>query len=223
MVIIGLILQALAGTVYGLSYILGDRIDKWMDFTKTWLANTKNRIIISYFLAFLAPLALAIYKSIIQEDNTEWYNLIAGVIIFWGFISLIWTSFLLSLTKSKKLADLFNHPRISQAMRNSNITLIFVGIILMILGGIVIDRQAGLVVGTDIISNIVPIILLAIAFTASFIGFILVFMPVIYYLFILSVNCVRVLFKPRKVVWILALTLYLAGFVFLIIDEIVQG
>lgn len=223
MALIGLILQALAGTIYGLSYILGDRIDKWMEYTKTWLANTKNRIIISYFLAFLVPLALAIYVSIIQEDNTEWYYLIPGVIIFWGFISLIWTSFLLSLTKFKKLADLFNHPRISQAMRNSNITLIFVGIILMILGGIVIDRQAGLVVGTDIISNLVPIILLAIALTASFIGFILVFMPIIYYLFVLSINCVRMLLKPRKAVWILALTLFLAGSVFLIIGEIVQG
>lgn len=223
MSLIGLILQALAGTLYGISYILGDRIDKWMESTKTWLTNTKNRVIISYFLTFLTPLALAIYMSVIQGNNTEWYNLIPRVIIFWGFISLIWTSFLLSLTKSKKLADVFNHPRVGQVMRNSNITLIFLGIILMTLGVIVIGRQAGSVIGTDIISNLVPIILLAIAFTASFIGFVLVFMPVIYYLFILFVNCVRVLLKPGKVVWILALTLFLSGSVFLIIGEIVQG
>ena len=223
MSLIGIILQALAGTLYGVSYILGDRIDKWMQSTKTLLANTRIRIIISYFLAFLAPLALAIYESIIQEDNTEWYTLIPGVIIFWGLISLTWTSFLMSLTKSKKLADLFNHPRISQVMRNSNITLIFIGIILMILGGIVIDRQVGLVIGTDIIANIVPIILLAIAFAASFIGFVLVFMPGIYYLFILFLNCARVLLKPGKAVWILALTLFLTGSVFLIIDELIQG
>jgi len=223
MSLIGLILLALAGTFYGVSYILGDRIDKWMQSTKTLLTNTRIRIIISYFLAFLAPLALAIYESIIQEDNTEWYELILPVLLFWGFISLIWTSFLLSLTQSKKLADIFNHPRISQVMRNSNIALIFVGIILIVLGGIVIDRQAGLVVGTDIISNLVPIILLAIAFTASFIGIVLVFMPAIYYLSILFVNCVRVLLKPGKAVWIFALTLFLAGSVLLIIDEIVQG
>ena len=224
MALTGIILQALAGAIYGISYLVGnERMDKWRESTKTWLANARNRIIISYFMTFLTPLALAIYMSAIQENNIEWYNLIPGVIIFWGFISLIWTSFLLSLTKSKKLANIFNHPRINQMMRNSNIVLIFVGIILVILGGIAIDRQTGLVIGTDIVSNIVPIILLAIAMTAFFIGFVLVFMPVIFYLFILFVNCVGMLLRPGKAVWILALTLFLAGSVFLIINETVQG
>ena len=31
MALTGIILQALAGALYGASYILGDRIDKWMD------------------------------------------------------------------------------------------------------------------------------------------------------------------------------------------------
>ena len=223
MSLIGLILLALAGTFYGVSHILGDRIDKWTQSAKILLENTKFRIMISCLLAFLSPLVLAIYLSVTQEDNTEWYTLIPGVIIFWGLISLTWTSFLMSLTKSKKLFDLFNNPRINQVMRNSNITSIVLGIILMIAGGILLNRQAPFVTGTEIIPIIVPIIICAIALTGIFIGFILVLMPVVFYLFILFVSCLRVLFKPGKAVWIFALTLFLSGSVLLIIDEIVQG
>ncbi len=224
MVLIGLILQALAGFIYGVGYIIGaERMDKWRESTKTWLSNTKNRIIISYFATFLTPLALAIYTSTAQEDNIEWYTLIPGVIIFWGFFSLTWTSFLLSLTKSKKLANIFNHPKINQVMRNSNITLIGLGIILMIAGGILFGRQAPFVTGTEIIPIIVPITICAIALTGFFIGFILVFMPVIYYLSILFVNCVSMLLRPGKAVWILALSLFLAGSGLLISNGIMQG
>ena len=224
MVLIGLIFLVLAGTIYGVSYIIGaERMNKWKESTNTWLSNTKNRIIISYFMTFLTPLALAIYTSTTQEDNIEWYNLILGVIIFWGFLSLTWTSFLLSLTRSKKLANILSHPRVNQVMRNSNITLIVLGIILMIAGGILFGRQAPFITGTEIIPIIVPIIICAIAITGSIIGFILVFMPVVYYLFILFVNCVSMLLKPGKAVGILALSLFLTGSGLLIANQIIHG
>ena len=224
MALTGLILQALAGAIYAIGYIVGnERIDKWKESTKTWLDNTKNRIRLSYLITFLMPLALAIYIYTIQEDNIEWYKLIPVVIMFWGFISITWTSFLLFLTKSKKIANIFYHPRVNQVMRKSNITSVVIGVILMTAGGFLLYWQAGLVTGTDINSIIVPIILCALALTALFMGFALVIMPTIYYLFILLVNCVGMLLRPRKAVWILALILFLVGSAFLISDELVHG
>ena len=224
MTLTGLILQALAGAIYGISYIIGnERIDRWGNSTKTWLDNTKNRIKVSYLITFFIPLLFAIYIYTIQGDKLEWYQLIAVVILFWGFISLTWTSFLLYLTKSKKIVNIFNHPRVNQVMRKSNITSVVIGAILMTAGGFLFYWQAGFVTGTDIIPIIVPIILCVLALTAYFIGFVLVIMQVIYYLFILFVNCVSMLLRPRKVVWILALILFLAGSAFLISGEIVHG
>ncbi len=224
MVLTGLILQALAGAIYGISYIIGNkRIDRWGNSTKTWLDNTKNRIKVSYLITFFIPLLFAIYMGTIQEDKLEWYQLIVVVIIFWGLTSLTWTSFLLYLTKSKKIANIFNHPRVNQVMRKSNITSVVLGTLLITAGIFLIRWQVGVITSNDLIHNIVPIILLALAFTACFLGYALVIMPSFYYLFILFINCVSMLLRPRKAVWILALILFLAGSAFLIRGEIVHG
>ena len=84
-------------------------------------------------------------------------------------------------------------------------------------------NYAILVENREVINLTKTIILLAIALTASFIGFVLVFMPVIYYLFILFVNCVSMLLRPGKAVWILALSLFLTGSGFLIANQIIHG
>jgi len=224
MALTGLILQAFAGAIYAISHIVGnEKMDKWGESTKTWLDNTKNRIRVSYLITFFIPLALGIYIYTIREDNLEWYQLISVLIIFWGLFSITWTNFLLSLTRSKKIANIFNHPRVNQVMHKLNITSVVIGVILMTAGGFLFYWQAGFVTGTDIIAVIVPIILCALALTAFFIGFALVIMPAIFYLFILFVNCFSMLLRPRKAVWILALILFLAGSAFLISGEIVHS
>jgi len=101
-------------------------------------------------------------------------------------------------------------------MQKLNIASIILGIILMVLGGFTIVRAIHLVVTT---TTIISVILLALALTALCVGFILVVMPGLYYVFLLLVWGVSILLKPGKVVWILALSLYLAGCALLIINE----
>jgi cytochrome b subunit of formate dehydrogenase len=100
-------------------------------------------------------------------------------------------------------------------MQKSSIASIILGIILMAVGGVAIWRLLGLLTTAAII----PAVLLALALTALFIGFILVVMPALYYAYILFVRGVSILLKPGKAVWILALSLYLAGCALLIIHE----
>jgi hypothetical protein len=217
----GIILQAVAGIVYGASYLIGvGRIDKWKESRRAWLDDSKNRIKLSYSLTFITPLILVIYSyKVAGIVNTPWYATILGVVVSWGITAGIYTSFLLRWSKSKSIADMLNSPRVNQMMQKSNIASIILGIILMVLGGVATWKLSGMVVHTNISSVIVPIILLALALTALVFGFILVVMSAVYYVYILFVRGISILLKPGKAVWILALSLYLAGCVLLIINE----
>jgi hypothetical protein len=217
MALIGTILQAFAGIVYGVSYLVGvERIDKWKESKKAWLDNSKNRIKASYLLTFITPLALAIYSyKAAGEVNTPWYFVIVGFFVSWGIIVLVYTSFLLIWSKSKSIADMLDSPRVNQMMQKSNIASIIIGIMLMVLGGVAIKMLGDSATITDMMS----IFLLALALTALVFGFILVVMPGLYYVYILFIRGVSILLKPGKAVWILALSLYLAGCALLIIHE----
>jgi hypothetical protein len=214
----GIILQAAAGIVYGASYLIGvERIDKWEESRRAWLDDSKNRIKLSYLLTFITPLALVIYSyKVAGEVNTPWYFVILGFFVSWGIIVLVYTSFLLIWSKSKSIAEMLNNPRVNQMMQKSNIASIIIGIILIVLGGVAIKMLGDSVTITDMMS----IFLLALALTALVFGFILVVMPGLYYVYILFVRGVTILFRPGKVVWILALSLYLAGCALLIMNEI---
>jgi len=221
MALIGIILQALAGIVYGFSYLIGvKRMDKWQQSAKAWLANSRNRVRVSYLLTFLAPLALVIYVYTLEENNIQWYFLILGFIFSWAFIVGIYASFLSIWNRSKSMADLINNPRGNQMIRKSNIASIVIGIMLMILGWVGVARLGGLVIGNNISSDIMPVILLTLALAAIYIGFVLVLMPTVYYICTLFVTGVSMLFRPGKAIWILALSLYLAGCALLITNEI---
>jgi hypothetical protein len=216
--LIGVILQAAAGIVYGASYLIGvERIDKWKESRRVWLDDSKNRIKLSYLLTFITPLALVIYSyKVAGEVNTPWYFVILGFFVSWGIIVLVYTSFLLIWSKSKSIAEMLNSPRVNQMMQKSNIASIIIGIILMVLGGVAIKMLGDLVTITDMMS----IFLLALALTALVFGFILLVMPGLYYVCILFVRGVSKLLKPGKAVWILVLSLYLAGCALLIRNEI---
>jgi hypothetical protein len=221
MALIGIILQAAAGFVYGVSYLIGvKRIDEWSKSKKDWLANDRNRVKVSYSLTFLAPLALVIYTYKLEGDNIQWYYLILGFIFSWAFIVGVYASFLSIWSRSKSIADLINNPRGDQMIRKSNIASIVIGVILMTLGWIGVGRLGGVVIGNNISSTIVPIILIILTLIALCIGFVLVLMPMAYYICVLFVKGVSMLFRPGKAVWILALSLYLAGCALLIINEI---
>ena len=218
MALIGIILQASAGIVYGVSYLIGvERIDKWKESRRAWLADSKNRIKVGYLLTLITPLALAIFANkVSMEVNTPWYAPILGVVVSWAITVGIYTSFLLIWSRSKSIADMLKSPRVNQMMQKSSIASIILGIILMAVGGVAIWRLLGLLTTAAII----PAVLLALALTALFIGFILVVMPALYYAYIVFVRGVSILLKPGKAVWILALSLYLAGCALLIINEI---
>jgi uncharacterized membrane protein len=215
--LIGIILQASAGIVYGVSYLIGvERIDKWKESRRAWLADSKNRIKVGYLLTLITPLALAIFANkVSMEVNTPSYAPILGVVASWVITVGIYTSFLLIWSRSKSIADMLKSPRVNQMMQKSSIASIILGIILMAVGGVAIWRLLGLLTTAAII----PAVLLALALTALFIGFILVVMPALYYAYILFVRGVSILLKPGKAVWILALSLYLAGCALLIIHE----
>jgi hypothetical protein len=214
----GIILQAAAGIVYGVSYLIGvERIDKWKESRRAWLDDSKNRIKLSYLLTFITPLVLVIYSyKVAGTVNTPWYFAILGFFVSWGIIILVYTSFLLRWSKSKSIADMLNSPRVNQMMQKSNIALLIIGITLMVLGGVGVKILVDLVT----ISGMISILLLALALTVLVFGFILVIMPGLYYVYILFVRGVSILLRPGKAVWILALSLYLAGCALLIINEI---
>lgn len=218
MALIGIILQALAGIVYGVSYLVGvKRIDKWKESRRAWLADSKNRIKLSYLLTFITPLVLVIYSyKVVGAVNTPWYAMIFGVFASWAITAGFYTSFLLSWSKSKSIADMLNSPRMNQMMQKSNVASIIIGIILLVLGGVAIKLLGGSITTTDVIS----IILLALALTALVFGFILVIMSGLYYIFVMFVRAASILLKPGKAVWVLALSFYLAGCALLIIHEI---
>ena len=218
MALIGVILQAMAGIVYGLSYLIGvERIDKWAKSRRAWLDDSKNRIKLSYVLTFITPLALVIYSyKVAGEVNTPWYFVIVGCFVSWGIIVLVYTSFLLTWSKSKSIADMLKSPRMNQIMRKSNIASLVVGIALMVLGGVGIR----MLVDRVTIGGMISIVLLALTLSALVFGFILVVMPGLYYVYMLFVRGVSTLLKPGKAVWILALSLYLAGCALLIANEV---
>ena len=221
MALTGIILQALAGMVYGASYLIGvERMDKWQESKKAWLAESRNRVKVSYFLTFLAPLAMIISLYSLEENDIQWYFLILGFLCSWALIVVIYTGFLLFWSKSKSIPDLMNNPRVNQMVQRSNIASLIIGIILMILGGVGLGRLGGEVIGNNIGSSVIPVILLTLALAGLNIGFILVLMPAIYYLCVLFVNGVTLLLRPGKALWILALSLFLAGSGCLMASEI---
>ena len=218
MALAGIILQAVAGMVYGLSYLIGvERIDKWKESRRAWLNGSKNRIKLSYLSTFITPLVLVLLLyRVVGEDSTRWYFLLLGFLVSWLIIVSVYTSFLLIWSKSKSIPDMLNSPRLNQMMQKSNIASVTAGVILMALGGVGI-RMLG---DSVTISNMVSILLLALALTALVFGFILATMSVLYYVYILFVRLVGILLKPGKAVWILALSLYLAGCALLIANEL---
>ena len=218
MALAGIILQAVAGMVYGLSYLIGvERIDKWKESRRAWLNGSKNRIKLSYLSTFITPLVLVLLLyRVVGEDSTPWYFLLLGFLVSWLIIVSVYTSFLLIWSKSKSIPDMLNSPRLNQMMQKSNIASVTAGVILMALGGVGI-RMLG---DSVTISNMVSILLLALALTALVFGFILATMSVLYYVYILFVRLVGILLKPGKAVWILALSLYLAGCALLIANEL---
>lgn len=223
MALIGIILQAFAGFIYGVSHLIGEkRMDEWRQSAKAWLANSRNRVRVSYSLTFLVPLALVIYVYTLEENNIQWYYLILGFVFSWAFIVGVYASFLSIWSRSKSMADLINNPSGNQMIRKSNIASIVIGIILMILGGVGLQRLGGVVLGNNISSNIMPVILLTLALAALYIGFVLVLMPTVYYICTLFVTAVSMLLRPGKAVWILALSLFTAGFAFLVASEILK-
>jgi hypothetical protein len=226
MLIAGTVLQLVAGFLFGLTNILPKkRFDRANEELKRFLlfpSKGKRRLRILIFGAWITPLALVLIAAYVLEGravlaDVRWFEALGG-----GFLgSLIAGMLYLSLLR--RLAQLISKTKAPEALPDDTYfrTLLFGNLILVpVLGGFGwVAVWGGATLSMANIGNVPVVVVLVPTIVLLFLGPLLILSACIAGVFIVLAGVIKIvslMARPRRILWIVVLLLYVLGGAFLI-------
>jgi len=226
MLIAGIGFQLLARILFGLTHILSkDRFDSANERLKRFLlfpSKGKHRLRILIFGALIIPLASVLISLLLLEGpdsltGVEWLGVIGGGL----FASLIAGIFYLSLLR--RLAQLISKTEDPKGLPDDAYfrTLLIGNLILIpVLGGLGwLGMWGSSALATANIRNLPEVAILIPTMLLAFLGafsILSVFISVAFVVLAGIIKLVSLMAKPRRILWIIVLSLYVLGGAFLI-------
>jgi len=226
MLIAGISLQLIAGFILGLQHIISkDRFDNANEGLRRFLlfpSKGKHRLRILIFGALIIPLAAVLIAIYLLEGPSapttlKWFEIVGGGLA----VSLIVGALYLSLLK--RLAQLLSKTKEPNDLPDDVYfrTLLFGNLILIpVLGGLGWLSIWGIsALSTANIENVLEVVILIPTILLAFLGAFLVLSACISVVFVVLagiIKLVSMMARPRRILWIMVLSLYVLGGAFLI-------
>lgn len=226
MLIVGISLQLIAGIILGLPHILGeDRFHIANERLRRFLlfpSKGKHRLRILIFGALIIPVATVLIATLLLEGPAaltvvQWFEAVGGGLL----ASLIAGVFYLSLLR--RLAQLISKTKDPKGLPDDVYfrTLLFGNLILIpVFGGLGwLSIWGSSALSTANIGNVPEVVILIPTILLVLLGALLVLSACISVVFVVLagiIKLVSMMARPRRILWIMVLSLYVLGGAFLI-------